>query len=147
MEDKKRQQSMKELNTFQKQASEVLGEEFWQDIAVLLPNAGPRIDIYHTPTTVVVLAELPELRSPEQIGIFLDGQTLVLEGEIPCMYPVTENRITQNERFFGTFRRSLPMPQPVSKDNVNAKYSRGLLIIELQIETSVQQTQIPIDFS
>lgn len=138
---------MKELNSFHKQASEVLGEEFWQEIADLIPNSGPRVDIYYTPTTVAVLVEISELRSPDQINIFLEGQTLVLEGEIPCMYPVTENRITQNERFFGSFRRSLMMPKPVSKDKMNAKYSQGLLIIELQIETSVQQTHIPIDLS
>ncbi|WP_282939529.1 Hsp20/alpha crystallin family protein [Paenibacillus sp. RC67] len=138
---------MKELHTFHKQASEVLGEEFWQDIADMIPNRGPRIDIYHTQTTVAVLAEIPGLSSPDQIGIFLQGQTLVLEGEIPCMYPVTENRITQTERFFGNFRRLLPMPRPVSMEKISAKYNRGLLIIELQIETSVQQTNISIDFT
>ena len=147
MEDEEKQNQFKELNTFHKQASDVLGEDFWEDIAGLIPNTGPRVDIYFTPTTVVVLVEMPELRSPDQIGIFLEGQSLVLEGEIPCMYPVTENRIIQKERFFGSFRRCLPMPKPVSKDNMIAKYSRGLLIIELQIETTLQQTHIPIDFS
>ncbi|WP_162162906.1 Hsp20/alpha crystallin family protein [Gorillibacterium massiliense] len=138
---------MKDLSAFQKQASEVLGEEFWQDISVLIPTAAPRVDIYHTQATVVVLAEIPELKSPEQIRIYLEGQTLVLEGEIPCLYPVTENRIILKERFFGSFRRSLTMPKPVSKDQINAKYRQGLLVIELQIEDSEQQTQVQIDFT
>ncbi|GGF98132.1 Hsp20/alpha crystallin family protein [Paenibacillus abyssi] len=138
---------MKEWNTFHNQAGEVLGEEFWQDIAGLIPNTSPRIDIYYTSATVVVLVELPGLQSPDQIAILLEGQTLVMEGEIPRLYPVTDNRITQKERFFGSFRRSLPMPKPVSMIGIHAKYTQGLLTIELQIEREVQQTPIPIDFT
>jgi HSP20 family protein len=134
-------------NDFYKQASEVLGEEFWQEIGELIPNTGPRIDIYYTSNNIMVLAEVPGLQSPEQIGIFLEGQTLILEGEIPCVYPVTDNRIIQKERFFGKFRRTLPLPKPVSLSQFKAKYARGLLIIEMQIEPTVQQTNIPIEFS
>lgn len=142
-----RHNPMKETTTFHQQATEVLGEEFWQDLSEMMPNMGPRVDIYHTPTTVAVLAELPGLSSPDQIGVYLEGQTLVLEGEIPCLYPVTENRITRKERFFGTFRRALPMPKPVSADQISAKYSRGLLIIELKIEEAPPRAPIPIAFT
>ena len=128
-------------------ASDVLGEEFWQEIGELIPNTGPRIDIYYTSNHIMVLAEVPGLQSPEQIGIYLEGQTLIMEGEIPCVYPVTDNRIVRRERFFGKFRRPLLLPKPVSVSQVKAKYDRGLLIIELQIEPTVQQTNIPIEFS
>ncbi|WP_355327010.1 Hsp20/alpha crystallin family protein [Paenibacillus jiagnxiensis] len=146
MDDQARQNPMKDLSAFHNQASEVLGEEFWQDMAGLIPNTGPRIDIYYTSTEVVVLAEIPDLHSQDQIGILLEGQTLVLEGEIPRLYPVTDNRITQEERFFGRFRRSLTMPKPVSMKGIQAKYHRGLLTVELPIDLSLQQASIPIDF-
>jgi HSP20 family protein len=128
------------------QSVEVLGEDFWQEISELIPNTGPRMDIYHTPTAVVVLVEVPGLENPEQIVIHLDGQTLIVEGEIPCVYPVTENRIFRGERFFGRFRRSLPLPKPVSEKGVSAKYDKGLLIVELRIDTSAQQTKISVKF-
>ncbi|CAG7637466.1 Hsp20/alpha crystallin family protein [Paenibacillus allorhizosphaerae] len=147
MEDKERQNPMIDWNSFHKQAGEVLGEQFWQDIAGLIPNTGPRIDIYYTAGSVVVLAEIPGLTSPNDIDIHLEGQTLVVEGDIPRLYPVTDNRITQQERFFGSFRRSLPMPKPVSANGIYARYSQGLLIVELQIEEDSRQPPIPIDFS
>lgn len=134
------------MKGFYEQASDVLGEQFWQDIAGLIPNIGPRTDIYYTTDTVVVLAEIPGLHSPEQIGIALEGQTLVLEGEIPRLYPVTDNRITQEERFFGRFRRSLVMPKPVSMKGIHARYNQGLLTIELRIEQNWQHPPVPIDF-
>jgi HSP20 family protein len=131
---------------FLSQTIDVLGEEFWEEMGELIPNTGPRFDIYYTPTTVMVLAELADLQTPDQIGITLEGQSLVVEGEIPCLYPVTENRISRNERFFGHFRRSLPLPQPVSTDGIKAKYRQGLLIIELRIEPLTEQKNIPVEF-
>lgn len=132
---------------FYSQVCEVMGEDFWREMGELIPNTGPRIDMYYTSTHVMVLAEVPGLHSPEQIAIFMEGQSLILEGETPCVYPVTDNKIIQRERFFGKFRRALPLPKPVSPTQVNAKYSRGLLIIEMQILPDVQQTSVPIEFS
>ncbi|MDB4868065.1 MAG: Hsp20/alpha crystallin family protein [Cohnella sp.] len=131
---------------FLSQTIDVLGEDFWQEMGELIPNTGPRFDIYYTSTSVVVLAELPDLQTPDQIGIRLEGQTLVVEGEIPRLYPVTENRISRNERFFGPFRRSLLLPKPVSADGIKAKYRQGLLIIELRIEPLSEQKNIPVEF-
>ncbi|WP_276354382.1 Hsp20/alpha crystallin family protein [Cohnella caldifontis] len=128
------------------QAGEVLGEEFWQEMSELIPVAGPRIDMYHEPAAVVVLAELPGLLSPDQIGIRLEGQTLELEGELPCPYPVTENRIVRRERFFGVFKRSLALPKPVVAEAVKARYAKGLLIIELPIAEAESLTRIPVEF-
>ncbi|MCZ8511003.1 Hsp20/alpha crystallin family protein [Paenibacillus filicis] len=145
MEDNKRNRPNKDRNAFHKQASEILGEEFWQEIAGLIPNTGPRIDMYHTGSAVIVLAELPGLESLDEIRISIEGHTLVLEGEIPCLYPVSDSRISLNERFFGGFRRALSMPGPVSTDGIHAKYSRGLLIIELPIKQDAQQQSIPVD--
>jgi HSP20 family protein len=128
------------------QAGEVLGEQFWQDMSELIPVTGPRIDIYHDLTAVFVLAELPGLLSPGQIGIRLDGHMLVLEGEIPCPYPVTENRIVRRERFFGAFRRTLALPAPVKAEAVKARYANGLLVVELPVDETDSRTRIPVDF-
>ncbi|TJY44057.1 Hsp20/alpha crystallin family protein [Cohnella pontilimi] len=129
------------------QSVDVLGEDFWHEIGELIPNRGPRIDVYHTSTTVVVIAEIPGLDSPDQIRLDLEGQTLCITGEIPCLYPVTENRITLKERFFGTFRRHLMLPKPVTKEGIHARYHRGLLLVEMQMDIQAAQTDVPVEFS
>jgi len=131
---------------FYQQASEVLGEDFWQEIGDLLPVRGPRIDIYHTSSAVHVLAELPGLQSPDQVAIRLEGQTLVLEGEIPCVYPVTDNRIVLRERFFGAFKRALALPKPVKPAGIKAQYRQGLLTIELPLGSPAPPEHIPIQY-
>jgi HSP20 family protein len=146
LEDTQKNNPLKNWNTFHAEAGKVLGDEFWQDFADIIPKTGPRIDIYYTSNTVVVIAEIPGLNQPDQIGINLKGQTLVIEGDIPRPYPATENQIVQKERYFGSFSRSLPMPKPVSEKGIRAKYSQGLLIIELQCEQQIQSTKIQVDF-
>lgn len=131
---------------FYQQASEVLGQDFWLEIGDLLPVPGPRIDIYHTAASVFVLAELPGLPDPEQVGARLEGQALILEGEIPCPYPVTENRITCRERFFGRFSRELPLPKPVMAEGIKAQYRHGLLTIELPLAAVAPPANIPIQY-
>ncbi|ANA80099.1 molecular chaperone [Paenibacillus vortex V453] len=131
---------------FYSQVTEVLGDDFWSEMSELLPNSGPRIDVFHTSTTVVVLVELPGLESVEQIRLQLIGQTLELEGDLPCHYPVTGPRITISERFFGPFCRSLALPKPVSAEAISAKYTKGLLVVVLQIIQDENQTPIQVDF-
>lgn len=131
---------------FYKQASEVLGPDFWQDIGDMLPVTGPRIDVYYTSSAVIVLAELPDLQQADQITMRVDGQTLVIEGEIPCPYPVTDNRIIRKERFFGRFARSLPLPKPVEPKGINARYRQGLLTVELPVAPSTPVEHIPLKF-
>jgi len=131
---------------FYSQVSEVLGPQFWQDIGELIPVTGPRIDVYFNDSSVYVLAELPELQNPSQISMRLDGNTLILEGEIPCPYPVTENRIVRKERFFGRFTRSLAMPRPVKAQGIKTRYRQGLLTVELPIRPTSEQDHIPVEF-
>lgn len=131
---------------FYAQASEVLGDDFWQEIGELLPSSGPRIDIYYTQQTVFVLAELPGLQRTDEVKVRLKGRTLELEGEIPCPYPVTSNRIALSERFFGTFHRLLPLPKPVLPESITARYADGLLTVTLPIDEKEEQTAIPIEF-
>jgi hypothetical protein len=80
---------MKDLNAFHNQTSEVLGEEFWQDMAGLIPNTRPRIDIYYTSTEVVVLVEIPDLHSQDQIG---HAKTCLNEGHSSQISPWTAYR-------------------------------------------------------
>lgn len=131
---------------FYKQATEVLGPEFWQEIGDMLPVTGPRIDVYYTSSTVYVLVELPALQKADQISMRVDGQTLVIEGELPRPYPVTDNRIIRKERFFGRFVRTLPLPQPVESKGIHAHYRQGLLTVELPIKPAAQAERIPLQF-
>lgn len=130
-------------NSIQTKVDQVLGEEFWQDIAEMIPILGPRIDVYETKREVVVLVELPNLESTEDIHITMNGSVMTVSGHIVSYYPVDHHPLI-TERFFGKFTRKITLPNLVYHD-IRAKYQNGLLTVTLPKTNIVQEKQIEIE--
>jgi HSP20 family protein len=142
----KKQRPATDWKSLQVQAGDVLGDEFWQEIAGILPPAGPRMDVYRTAAMVVVIVELPGLFSPEQIRLTLNGRQLNVEGELIRPYPVSEEQMLQSERFFGSFRRSVTIPGPFLPQELKAQYALGLLTVQLPLAPEEDKQTIPVEF-
>ncbi len=110
--------------------AEALGDEFWEEISGLMPNLGPKVDIYQQDEVVVVIIELPGLTDPENIGMKLKRQKeLIITGSIPCTYPAKEQDFHQKERFFGEFERRLALPCDIFAKPQRASFSNGILTL------------------
>ncbi len=128
-------------------AQQVLGEDFWNEINRMLPKYGTPIDIYKTEDQVVVVVEVPGLASPDRISIKIKGLKLLISGEIPWTYPITKEEMLMVERFSGSFKREVTLPDDiVPGGSVEAQFRAGLLEIHIPRLTSEQEQQIPIDF-
>ncbi len=102
------------------------------------------LDVHEDDGQYVVTTELPGVKA-EDIHIKLDGDYLVIEGEIP--EHVTEHegqRSLIKERRYGHFSRRLRLPQPVNSDKVNATYDNGVLKLTLPKTEAAQPRQIPV---
>jgi HSP20 family protein len=119
-------------NAIKGQANKTLGEDFWHDISRLIPNPGPRVDIFETSGEVVVVVELPGLSSLDAIKLSLVDRQLMMKGEIRCDYPVEEEELSLSERFYGKFQRSIPLPHDVEADGVATNYRLGLLTVRFR---------------
>ena len=91
------------------QAGDVLGPEFWQDIASIIPLTGPRVDMYETPQELVVVAEVPGLSSPEQIQLSFRDQSLLIRGMLVRPYQVLDEQMRLSERILRCIRASYPL--------------------------------------
>ncbi|NEW07185.1 Hsp20/alpha crystallin family protein [Paenibacillus sp. SYP-B3998] len=129
------------------QASDVLGPEFWQDIASVIPLTGPRVDMYETPQELVVVAEVPGLSSPEQIQLSFRDQSLLMRGTLVRPYHVLDQQMLLSERFFGSFERTLRLPGRAITEQMHARYHNGLLIIRIPLAPPDGEKQIPIQFT
>ncbi|AHD07420.1 Hsp20/alpha crystallin family protein [Paenibacillus larvae] len=131
------------------QANEVLGEDFWQDMAGLLPKNGPRIDVYQTEEEWWMSAELPGLYSAEQISLCVSGHGLVLRGELVRPFSVMDHQILRAERFFGPFECKVPFPAQSKLDfkEMTAHYYNGLLTVRIPLQQDQKETKIPIEFA
>lgn len=115
------------------QAMEVLGEDFWEDLAGILPQQTPRTDIYRHGDQLIAVMELAGVAEPESLGVSLTDKWLMVSGEIPYDYPVGEEQLVRAERTCGRFSRRIALPDAVNPDEVFADYQNGLLVLRMAL--------------
>jgi len=90
----------------------------------------PSVDINTRGDDLVVSADLPGIK-PENVQIECDNNQLIIRGE-------TKDERTQDEkergywyseRSYGSFYRSIPLPQGANADNARANFNNGVLEI------------------
>ncbi|HYF83360.1 MAG TPA: Hsp20/alpha crystallin family protein [Clostridia bacterium] len=129
-------------------AQQILGEDFWYEINKMIPKQGPPIDIYKTDEQVVVVVETPGLMSADKLTIRIKGMKLFISGEIPTTYTVTEEEILQRERFRGSFKREILLPDDIVPDGpIEAQFKGGLVEIHIPRLTVGDEKEISINFS
>lgn len=98
---------------------------------------GPRTDIYQTEKEVVVTAELPGIESPDDVEITVDEDSITIRGEIKRSREVEDRNYFHQERFYGSYVRTLPLPVSVKAEEAKASYRNGIL--EIRIPKAEQQ--------
>ncbi|GAA3405911.1 Hsp20/alpha crystallin family protein [Paenibacillus hodogayensis] len=128
------------------QANQTLGDQFWNDIAGLLPNAQPRTDVFQTDDRFIVVIELPGCRIEESVKLSVHKNMLHIRGDLVCPYPVEEDGLLVAERFFGPFHRKIPLPPGTAAEGMRARSKDGLLTVEFfRTKPSDEAIDIAID--
>src|SRR5204863_8538405 len=113
---------------------ELFGDVF--DRALGPRNRGafsPAVDVFYEgdPPRAVVHAELAGI-DPDEIGLEIEGRELVIAGH--RRPSDAEGRVYQQlEIDFGPFRRVIPLGAEVVPDAARARYTDGILRIELPL--------------
>jgi HSP20 family protein len=103
----------------------------------------PPVDIYQTPSKIVVKAELPEV-DRKDIDINVDNGILTLRGERKLQEEIKKEDYYRMERQYGTFSRSFSLPGDVDQNEIEAVYQEGVLTIEIPKSTRSKPRQIHI---
>jgi HSP20 family protein len=90
----------------------------------------PTLDAWETESELVYAFDLPGVKQDE-ISIEAQDGTLVLTAERVRSSEVAEESYHRTERRYGTFTRSVGLPQGVSEDAITASYSDGVLEIHV----------------
>jgi HSP20 family protein len=117
---------------------------FFSDTS-FMSDFAPQLDVVETDKQVTVSAELPGLE-PEDIHISLDHNNLTISGEKRAEKEDKDKRYYRVERSYGSFYRSIPLPEEVDEDKIDASYKRGVLKIKLPKTKQAQEKRkrIPI---
>jgi HSP20 family protein len=88
----------------------------------------PAVDVFDNKDSVVVKAELAGM-DPDDIQIEVEDNVLTVKGERKFEEKVDDERYYRVERRYGSFQRSLALPQGVKPDDISASYEDGILIV------------------
>ncbi|KAL5519596.1 hypothetical protein ACEPAH_1279 [Sanghuangporus vaninii] len=90
----------------------------------------PKVDIFESQeqNRVTAIFELPGL-SKENVNIDVQNGRLVISGEQQLSKDVEEQGLVHRERNYGRFSRSIPLPQGVKPQEIQAKMENGLLTL------------------
>ncbi|CAM0140059.1 hypothetical protein VKS41_005779 [Umbelopsis sp. WA50703] len=104
----------------------------------------PAIDISETDKNWVVHAELPGVKKDE-IKLEYHGNAMVISGESRRSENYEKENVRYQERRYGSFSRSVPLPENIDKSKINAKFENGVL--EVLMPKSEESTPRKIEIS
>lgn len=105
----------------------------------------PHIDVRETDKEIVVEAELPGINEKD-ISLALQDGVLTIRGEKKHEHDEEKENYRMMERRYGSFQRSLRLPDTVDEDKVEASFDNGVLKIKVpkRPEAIGKQRTIPI---
>src|SRR6201999_1272974 len=86
----------------------------------------PSMDLVETETHYVLKAGLPGL-AEEDVAIEFADNVLTVSGERKSEHEEKKDGYRRVERSFGSFRRSLRIPEGVDTDAITARFDKGVL--------------------
>ena len=90
----------------------------------------PAMDLTETEDHFVLRADLPGL-SEDDVKIELEDSTLTVSGERKAEHEEQKAGAYRLERAFGSFSRTLTLPQGVDPNGVTANFDRGVLEVRV----------------
>ena len=131
--------------TSMQQMMERFFDDMWRPYAA--SDAGAHalaIDVHEDDNNYTVVTSLPGVKA-EDVNVRLDGNMLVIEGEIPEERTSDDDKRTLiRERHYGKFLRSIRLPQSVNIEKVEAVYNDGVLTLTLPKVESVKSKVITV---
>jgi HSP20 family protein len=103
----------------------------------------PAIDVSETDTEVAIRAELPGI-SAKDLDISVSGNTLTIAGEKEEKGETKDEGYWCCERRFGSFRRSIDLPDTVEPDKINAESDNGVVTIRIPKKPGAKPKQIEV---
>ena len=98
----------------------------------------PAMDVLTQDGNLVIRAELPDVRQ-EDVYITLQNNVLTVSGERKVEEEQQRGGYYVRERHYGSFRRSLTVPEGMDESKIHARYENGVLEVTVEGAAAVQE--------
>jgi HSP20 family protein len=107
------------------------------------PILVPHIEVQQRPGQLVVRADLPGLR-PEDINVTVDHGVLTISGERREEHRDEREGFVRSEVTYGTFFRTIPLPEGADENRVAATFRNGVLEISIPVSDREQGRRVKV---
>jgi HSP20 family protein len=106
----------------------------------------PPVDVWETEDELVLSFDLPGIPE-DKISVEVDENVLVVSGERERTEDTSGDRFYRFERRFGTFSRSVALPQGVDDGSIKADFKDGVLEVRVPKPEESKPRRIPLGTS
>ncbi|MCE5185536.1 MAG: Hsp20/alpha crystallin family protein [Planctomycetaceae bacterium] len=90
----------------------------------------PRIDVSETDNEIKVTAELAGI-DEKDVEVTVNDDVLTIKGEKKDRRDEKNQRMFLSERSYGSFSRSIALPESIQQDKISAVFKQGILTLTL----------------
>jgi HSP20 family protein len=104
----------------------------------------PQVELAQRGDELVVRADLPGARE-QDIRVEVLDNALVIAGERRSEREEERGNVFRSERTYGTFRRTIPLPESAETDDATASFTNGVLEVRVKVpEQKERRRQLEI---
>lgn len=134
---------MRAMDPFRMIREMMAGDVFGGLVPAASEIFAPDIEVKETKDAFVVCADLPGVRE-DDIEVDVTGNRLTLSGKREEERRDESDRYFAYERSYGSFSRSLTLPEGADMENVRADLKNGVLEISIPKKAEVQPRRVQI---
>jgi len=136
-----------EIDVFRKNMTKLFDDFFNIETTGLFETSWvPAVDVEEDEKNIVVKADIPGI-DEKDLNVQLENNILSISGE-KKEEKRSENKDKKQivtERSYGSFRRSIGLPEGIKPDRIKAEFKKGVLSIVIPKEKTVESKKVTID--
>ncbi|MER3409882.1 MAG: heat-shock protein [Thermoleophilia bacterium] len=133
----------REIAALQNEMGRLLGTFLREPSGVTDRTWVPALDVWETDDEIVYAFDLPGIPE-DKITLEVENGMLTVSAERQREHEVKEDRFYRYERRFGTFARSVALPQGVTESDITAQYRNGVLEVHVRKPEEAKPHRIQI---
>jgi HSP20 family protein len=141
-----RWEPFREIATLQNEMSRLMNSVIGENGETSTRTWVPAVDVWEKEDELVYAFDLPGIPEDKISIEYADG-ALVVSGERERTQESSQENFYRFERRFGSFARTVGLPQGVTEDSINADYHDGVLEVHVQKPEQPKPRRIEIGTS
>ena len=101
------------------------------------------VDVYHTPTEIIIKAMVAGVK-PEDLDVSISRDAITIHGKRSEDRTVSSDEYLHRELYWGSFVRTVTLPEEIDVDGAEATEKYGMLILHLPKLDKNRQTKLRV---